>query len=55
MILYIGDSILDAQVDRQKTPWVIVGYHRPLYIDDANIDPAPSGSMQVAAMLQEVG
>jgi hypothetical protein len=27
-------------VDRTKTPWVIAGFHRPLYVDDPDLSPA---------------
>ncbi len=44
-----------SSVDRSRTPWVIVGFHRPLYIDDADaLDPPPSGNVQVAEMLKAV-
>lgn len=26
-------------VDRSATPWVIAGFHRPLYVDDPDIQP----------------
>lgn len=39
-------------VDRSKTPWLIVGGHRPIYIDSTNYTPG-QGDQTVAADLRE--
>ena len=39
-------------VDRSHTPWVIVGGHRPFYIDSTNAMPG-QGDCTVAAALQD--
>lgn len=38
-------------VDRSRTPWVIVGGHRPIYIDSTNFAPG-QGDQTVAADLR---
>lgn len=40
-----------AAVDRSATPWVIVGGHRPMYIDSTNYAPV-QGDQTVAAELR---
>lgn len=39
-------------VDRSVTPWVIVGFHRPMYISSTNWDPV-NGDQTVAIALRE--
>lgn len=41
-----------AAVDRRVTPWVIVGGHRPIYIDSTN-SMVPDGDQPVASDLRE--
>ena len=38
-----------ASIDRSKTPWVIVGGHRPIYIDSVNWSPLVANEDQVVA------
>jgi hypothetical protein len=40
-----------ASVDRKVTPWLIVGGHRPMYIDSTNNDQ-PAGDQTVAKLLR---
>ena len=42
-----------AAVDRGRTPWVIVGGHRPMYIDSGVWEGPPDGDGYVAAQLRE--
>jgi len=39
-------------VDRARTPWVVVGGHRPMYIDSTNYDK-PAGDQTVATALRQ--
>lgn len=39
-------------VDRRTTPWLIVGGHRPIYID-STWDQWPDGDLTVANQLQQ--
>lgn len=41
-----------AGIDRSKTPWVIFGGHRPMYIDSDNVSP-PAGDQPVATLLRK--
>ena len=41
-----------AAVDRRKTPWVVVGGHRPMYISSTNTLPG-DGDQPVAAALRD--
>lgn len=41
-----------ASVDRSLTPWLVVGGHRPFYIDSTN-NMEPDGDQPVAAALRE--
>ncbi|QDZ25947.1 metallophosphatase [Chloropicon primus] len=40
---------LDHKVNRTATPWLIFGFHRPLYIDSTYDDPKVNSSDQVVA------
>ena len=40
-----------AKVDRSVTPWLIVGGHRPFYIDSTN-NMEPDGDQPVASALR---
>jgi hypothetical protein len=41
-----------AKVDRSVTPFVVVGFHRPMYISSTNVDPI-SGDQPVAELLRQ--
>lgn len=41
-----------ASVDRSLTPWLVVGGHRPFYIDSTN-NMEPDGDQPVATALRE--
>lgn len=38
-------------MDRTRTPWIILGGHRPIYIDSTNLKP-PDGDQPVAEDLR---
>ena len=39
-----------ASVDRSRTPWLVVGGHRPMYVDSTYVG-GPDGDLPVAADL----
>ena len=41
------------KVDRKRTPWLIVGFHRPLYIDSMFAGPGNSSDQGVARELRD--
>lgn len=46
---FVRDAL--AAVDRAATPWVVVAFHRPMYISSTNKNPT-SGDQTVAALLR---
>ncbi|KAI7845277.1 hypothetical protein COHA_001120 [Chlorella ohadii] len=40
-------------VNRSRTPWVVVGGHRPMYIDSKWFGQAPDGDQYIAKLLRE--